>query len=385
MNTSKNKLTFAFAGDICVHQKINADFCSDRLSNFIKKHDYRLATWEAPIINSECESNVKMGPHIYQDESYKYLISRKLFNVFSLANNHITDFGTKGLKNTITSLSDYHLLGAGLDYESIYQTLILDKNNVKIGFVAAGEAQFGCVKENYNVVGGYAWIFSDLIIKNIVELRSKVDFIVIVPHAGLEMESLPLPEWRNLYKKFIDYGADLVVASHAHVIQPKEQYKGKSIYYCLGNFFFNTNSNNKNWFNSLILSCEFVKSENRNYITINELFTNSENSYLDFAKPEISAKFEELNEIIKNEETYMPMIENICVSAWQNYYKSYYRYSLKNRIINKLPKLVKRIFSFILGKAIPDYNHEVVLYHNISIETHRFTVERAIKKINSIY
>ncbi len=384
MNSPDNKLSVVFAGDICISQKINKDFCSNELTSLIKKHDYRIANWEAPIIKDTHKKNIKTGPHIHQDNSYKYFIKKELFNVFSLANNHITDYGSDGLKNTINKLSDYKLTGVGFDFNSIYKPLILNKNGISIGLIAACESQFGCIKENHNISGGYAWIFSNIIIKNIIELKNKVDFIIILPHAGLEMENLPLPEWRNLYKTFIDYGADLVVASHAHVIQPKETYQGKSIYYCLGNFFFNTNIKNQNWFNSLILSCEFVKNNNQKEIIINEFFTNSENSYLNFADDKIKTHFSKLNNIFEDEEKYMSTIEDICVKYWYKYHKGYYGYTLKKLIMKYVPGFIKKIISSIIHKPITNDNINVMLYHNIAIETNRFVVERALKKINKI-
>ncbi len=110
-----------------------------------------------------------------------------------------------------------NILGAGTSFRDTYAPLILQKNGLEIALIACGESQFGCLKYPEQS-DGYAWIFSEQIAKNIMNLRNEVDFIIVLPHAGLEMADIPLPEWRHFYRTLIDYGADLVIASHPHVI-----------------------------------------------------------------------------------------------------------------------------------------------------------------------
>ena len=60
----------------------------------------------------------------------------------------------------------------------------------------------------------------------------------MVCHAGLEKVNYPLPEFREQYKRFIDYGADAIIAHHPHVVQGWEYYNNKLIAYSLGNFIW---------------------------------------------------------------------------------------------------------------------------------------------------
>ena len=62
----------------------------------------------------------------------------------------------------------------------------------------------------------------------------------MLPHDGIEYIDVPLPETIARYRDFIDYGADGVIGSHPHCPQGWEEYKGKPIFYSLGNFFFNS-------------------------------------------------------------------------------------------------------------------------------------------------
>ena len=68
--------------------------------------------------------------------------------------------------------------------------------------------------------------------------RKKCDFLVASCHWGCEYEKYPLPVHRGLARKMIDNGVDLMIGHHAHLIQAKEVFKGKNIFYGLGNFYW---------------------------------------------------------------------------------------------------------------------------------------------------
>lgn len=390
MNTSgkNDQCSMFIAGDICLSNTIDDKFISDELCDLIKSHDLRIANWEAPIINNEHQKINKAGPHIHQDKSYKIFLERKLFNLYSIANNHILDFGKDGLEETIKELRNTcKILGAGLTYNDIYKPLVSEINHVKIAFIACAESQFGCVKYANTADYGYAWVFSDLIPKLIQDLKNKVDFVVVLPHAGLEMENFPLPEWRRCYKNFIEYGADLVIASHPHVIQPKEIYQGKAIYYSLGNLLFNSDHKDERWSRSIGLSIDFIKANHQ--IEINECFIKFEQNLLQLDRKE-QTHYISLCKTILIDEVYKQQIESICLNAWKGYYESYYTYgkfdiSYTNNFF-KLPAVLRKLIDKILNTILRKNNikNQVLLYHNISIETHRFVVERALKKLNNI-
>lgn len=72
----------------------------------------------------------------------------------------------------------------------------------------------------------------------IIQARSNADYVVVVVHGGHEHHPLPSPRMKNLYRFFIDAGADAVVNHHQHCFSGYEVYKGKPIFYGLGNFAF---------------------------------------------------------------------------------------------------------------------------------------------------
>jgi hypothetical protein len=78
------------------------------------------------------------------------------------------------------------------------------------------------------------------IIIDIKELKSKVDHLVLIFHWGTRVEEGLYPDWYQMQdaKVFVDAGADLIIGHHSHTFQPFEKYKGKYIFYSLGNFCF---------------------------------------------------------------------------------------------------------------------------------------------------
>jgi poly-gamma-glutamate synthesis protein (capsule biosynthesis protein) len=70
------------------------------------------------------------------------------------------------------------------------------------------------------------------------DLRSSVDWLIVQLHWGMEMSQLPSPQQRELARKFVDAGADLILGHHPHVLQPFEVIDGVPVAYSLGNFLF---------------------------------------------------------------------------------------------------------------------------------------------------
>ena len=99
----------------------------------------------------------------------------------------------------------------------------------------------------------------------IVEAKKQIDYLFILPHDGIEYVDVPLPETIARYRDFIDYGADGVIGTHPHCPQGWESYKGKPIFYSLGNFLFNSKegydyraTNRPHWYEGLCVTLSIV-------------------------------------------------------------------------------------------------------------------------------
>ena len=157
-----------------------------------------------------------------------------------MANNHAFDWGEEGFKKTKAVLSEASF-GAGT-YDDAYKIKVGEVNGIKIGFLALSYAAYTGVFDDvlHHDGLGCAYINDLRVNHDIMEAKKNVDYLFVLPHDGIEYIDVPLPETIARYRDFIDYGADGVIGSHPHCPQGWEEYKGKPIFYSLGNFFFNS-------------------------------------------------------------------------------------------------------------------------------------------------
>lgn len=203
-------------GDIVITSN-NTKIISNELNKIISSVDIAMCNFEAPII-SEGTPISKVGPHIYQSENAVKILKNIGFNVFSLVNNHICDYGERGLEKTLKEFSNNKLIhvGAGNKFEEAYKLKIKEIHGIKFGFLSACEAEFGSYIDQ-EMHGGYAWINHPELRKSIIKSKNNIDVLFLLVHAGAEEVPLPLKEWRNLYRELCDLGVDIIIGSHPHV------------------------------------------------------------------------------------------------------------------------------------------------------------------------
>ena len=164
------------------------------------------------------------------------------FKIVSLANNHMFDYCYSGFQETLKNLfnANVEYVGAGQNINEAYTPKILLVDDLKIAFLAASE--FG---KNYMDAGddrgGIAIIDTNRMCSEINNIRSEVDLVAISLHFGEEYKTELNSYQRNVATKLIDCGADLIIGSHPHVVEPLEKYKNGYIAYSLGNFIFDQN------------------------------------------------------------------------------------------------------------------------------------------------
>jgi poly-gamma-glutamate capsule biosynthesis protein CapA/YwtB (metallophosphatase superfamily) len=168
------------------------------------------------------------------------------FDVLSLANNHILDWGANALNDTIELLSKNSIdtVGAGASYDMANKPVIRKVGNTRIAFLAYTDLypdSFIATNEN----SGISDFDLEKIKKVIEELKNNADVIVISIHFGEEYSSEPSQYQINIARSLVDYGADAIVCHHPHVIQETELYKNGFIAYSLGNFVFDQSFSNE--------------------------------------------------------------------------------------------------------------------------------------------
>ncbi len=159
------------------------------------------------------------------------------FDFLSTANNHIMDYGIEGMVDTIRCLDEMNIgyTGSGNTSSEAKNMKIVRVNNLSIGFLSYTViSPIGAfATENRGGVADFRINDSD-----IRASKSKVDYLVINAHWGKEYDLQSSDFQIKTGKQLIDYGADLVIGHHPHVVQPYDVYNGKYIFYSVGNFVF---------------------------------------------------------------------------------------------------------------------------------------------------
>lgn len=233
------------AGDYCSNSRMN--IISDRkfspigqdVIDILKDTDYSLVNLESPIAEKERDTKKipKQGPSLIGDIRNLDYIKAAGFKGVTLANNHILDYGVKALSKTIVGLRnrDLDYVGAGMNKEEASQILYKDIKGVKVAIINCCEHEFSvATKERgganpINIIEQYY---------QIQEAKCNSDFVIVIIHGGVEHFQYPTIKMVKEYRFLVDVGADAIINHHQHCPCGYEVYKGKPIYYGLGNFCF---------------------------------------------------------------------------------------------------------------------------------------------------
>ena len=206
------------------------------------------------VINLECpivrEGSPAKGKIILgaKDNYLKSIFNSNLIGV-NVGNNHILDFGAKGVDSTIKELekSGINYFGLNSDDDN-HNPLIIEFNKNKIAFISAICQSTSPLLEFDNVNYLSALSLEDIISK-VKKIRKLVQRVVLYIHWGIEESSYPAKEDILIARKLIDGGVDIVIGSHAHAPQPVEKYKTGIIAHNLGNFIMPDLKNVPSYFN----------------------------------------------------------------------------------------------------------------------------------------
>lgn len=162
------------------------------------------------------------------------------FDVLSLANNHTPNFGERGLLDTMQYLDEVDIVHAGAgDATRANQPVFVSIHGIQFAFLAYANPRI--VPASYEASDdriGTAFMDLPRMQGAVVDAKNVADIVIVSMHAGDEYESQPNASQIAFAHAAIDAGAEMVIGHHPHVVQTTEIYKGKHIFYSLGNFIF---------------------------------------------------------------------------------------------------------------------------------------------------
>lgn len=223
------RFTISLVGDCTLEGNRFQSLCDDDMGYPFENVREYFENDDATIANLECnfsDALLSSGSLFHfkaPTENADMLVSGGI-DFVTTANNHIMDYGQRGLDDTLSAL-DERGIAYGIDGQSVVFTT---ESGLKLGI--------------YCGYGGF--MISETQIKEAID-KLKADgaeYIICALHWGVEGSYRPNAYQKNLAHAAIDAGADLVYGSHPHVLQPTEEYGGGLILYSLGNFSFGGNS-----------------------------------------------------------------------------------------------------------------------------------------------
>ncbi len=223
-----------FLGDLMLDRYVRTflektpDLITEKIKRLFYAQDLNVVNLEGPITTQQ---SVSVGSAAEEKNNFIFTFDPKKsieflkenrIKLVSLGNNHTLNFEAEGLAETKSFLSSAEVayFGNPLDEKNYFSKNI---HGLKIAFV------------NYNQ---FSVIKAEKVVEIIREIRKNNDFVVVYAHWGDEYALVENEKQKKNAHSFVDAGADVIIGSHPHVVQPLEIYKGKIILYSLGNFVF---------------------------------------------------------------------------------------------------------------------------------------------------
>ena len=252
-----SSLKIVFAGDIMGHDAQIDGAWIDSLGGYDYEPVFRfikpyLETTDIAVGNLEVTlagPPYKGYPQFSSPDSVAVEAKKAGFDILLTANNHALDRGQKGFNRTLSILDSLKIIHSGTFSDSIsrvrYYPLIIEKNGVRVAILNYTYGTNGLTVKSPSIINR----IDSLQIRRDIEKAGKADpdFIIVAIHWGIEYERDENREQQKLAEYMIRNGADAIIGSHPHVIQPVKRYypdkydsmKYNLIVYSLGNFVSN--------------------------------------------------------------------------------------------------------------------------------------------------
>ena len=320
---------------------------------------------ECVLGNSSLKKLVKNGPNLICESDAINGIKALNPSLVLLANNHILDYGTKGLDNTINLLEKRDIKYTGIidNINAHVNVSYFEKDGIKVGIYNLCENEFSVATKSRKGTNG---LYDAKNYIDIMNAKKSCNYLIVIYHGGKEFYRYPSPRLQSVCHNFIDCGADFVITQHSHAIGCEEVYFGKKIIYGQGNFIFDC-KNDEYWNSEMIVELEV----NKNGINSTNIFINTQEHQLitdDTLKESYNNRSNKITEPGFIEEEY----NKFSASMLNNYMARLNKKNIIKKIMNKLTggKYYERRYN------LSDY---VAILNYLECEAHRELLIEGIK------
>jgi hypothetical protein len=238
--------TLLFVGDIMLSRGIawkvgleDGDYTYpfEKVADLVRSADFAFGNLEGPVSARGSDQgsvySFRAAPAALSG------LSAAGFDALSLANNHIWDWGSAALEDTVDTLRTAGItpVGAGHDASGANEPALFEVNGVRVGILAFTTLLPQGLEAGDGTPGVSATQRA-AILSSVRAARQNVDILVVSMHWGEEYWESETEQQRELGHALVDAGADFVIGHHPHVPEPIERYRTGWIAYSLGNFVF---------------------------------------------------------------------------------------------------------------------------------------------------
>ncbi len=217
-----------FTGDVMPGAKVVTASPDPKLLGRFREADLVVGNLECPVVSEPPAAMDTRKIPLWADAANLPILRSFGFTHVSLNNNHIFDLFEEGLDETLGLLDNAGIRSFGIDYGTLSQYRRVSVKGITLGMAAVNwvERQF---------CGHLSRDIGDL---DIGFLKKDCDFLIMFLHWGDDHNIFINRDQQEAARRLIDGGVDLVIGHHPHVTQGCEVYRGKHIFYSLGNFIF---------------------------------------------------------------------------------------------------------------------------------------------------
>lgn len=342
-------MKIVIAGDLCPNCELDEN-AFEEVNSVFKQADLRIVNFECALVKDKEKPILKEGPTLGCSYEQFQQLAKLPIDLLTLANNHTMDYGIEGLQNILDASAQMKIntVGGGLTLKEAQQVFYYRHENEVVAVVNCCECEFSVADEDE---GGANPMDEVFVFQQIQKAKQSADFVMVIAHGGHEYYQLPSPRIQDLYRFFIDVGANLVVAHHPHCFSGMEKFHGGLIFYSLGNFCFCGNMKKHSiWHDGYLLEVDIdIKNNISNYqlIPYTQCLTNKnvvlkkEREATEFYATfkELSSIISDRNQLLDSYKAYLKTIERKTMTRLLPYSNRYllalYKRGLFPSLLNK--------------------------------------------------
>ncbi|MCL6602331.1 MAG: CapA family protein [Paenibacillus sp.] len=240
-----------------------------RVAPYLKQADLTIGNLETTFAGSgrECRKSLRSGGPIFKcPDELAPALKKAGFDVLVTANNHCMDYGAPGLIRTLRVLdrNGINHTGTSKSLQESNKALIKNVKGIMIGILS-----YTSGTNRIPVPASRPWLVNrietDKVIREIRDLKKKVDLVLLYMHFGNEYRYTPNKRQKQLVNLFFKNGANIILGSHPHVLQPLAvRGKKQFVIYSLGNFVSTKLKNNPYTQSGIILTLKIKKDQKGN-------------------------------------------------------------------------------------------------------------------------